>query len=257
MKTRLIGAVGAATLLFGCTSALKKQCEQTNWFNHGRQLAIDGKRIGQDDFIGSCQREEVEVDSSALDRGWKAGRGEYCEPQGAYLTGKRGDFLNSDLCEPNQIRKMLPEHARGVEDYCHPQNGKIAGSSGRLYNSVCPKNLEGAFLPEFNKGRQIFLDAEISKKRNEIRTLDRKISDLQVQKRDYQNSLKDMQLRQTIGVALDRERTDKERMDQDQSRRQIEWNVQDTDRKIRQHRDTQQKFENEIQTLEREKRALQ
>jgi len=46
-------------------------------------------------------------------------------------------------------------HAEGVQTYCRASNGFEVGHSGAAYQGVCPANLERAFLPEYNAGRQL------------------------------------------------------------------------------------------------------
>lgn len=45
--------------------------------------------------------------------------------------------------------------ARGLKTYCTPDAGFDAGRNGRDYRDVCPAELEGAFLAEYNIGRRL------------------------------------------------------------------------------------------------------
>jgi len=47
-------------------------------------------------------------------------------------------------------------HAEGVEVYCRASNGFEVGRSGAAYQGVCPTNLEGDFVAEYNSGRRLF-----------------------------------------------------------------------------------------------------
>ena len=99
----------------------------------------------------------------------------YCQPETAYETGRKGQKLSKDLCDGPGWRKLVAQHQKGVRVYCSPENGMSAGGTGEKYNYICPKNMERAFLVEFNKGRKKFLNAEVEMKREEIRSLDQDI----------------------------------------------------------------------------------
>lgn len=47
-------------------------------------------------------------------------------------------------------------HAEGVEIYCRASNGFEVGRSGAAYQGVCPADLEGEFVAEYNTGRRLF-----------------------------------------------------------------------------------------------------
>jgi hypothetical protein len=46
-------------------------------------------------------------------------------------------------------------HADGVQIYCKESNGFAVGHSGASYQGVCPADLEGAFVAEYNAGRRL------------------------------------------------------------------------------------------------------
>ncbi len=46
-------------------------------------------------------------------------------------------------------------HAEGVQVYCRESNGFAVGHSGATYQGVCPADLEGAFIAEYNAGRRL------------------------------------------------------------------------------------------------------
>jgi hypothetical protein len=46
-------------------------------------------------------------------------------------------------------------HADGVQVYCRESNGFAVGHSGATYQGVCPADLEGAFIAEYNAGRRL------------------------------------------------------------------------------------------------------
>lgn len=166
----------------GCSSALKKECESKNWFEHGKSVAMSGKRLNEDSFVKSCEKEGVEVNSAQVDLGFKAGMSQYCLPDTVFQTGKNGDFFNTDLCDPSHERSLKARHAEGVVAFCDPSNGQSVGSSGRVYNKICPTNMEQKFLKEFNKGRKIYLSNAMSGKEQEILQIEQQIHSYESEK---------------------------------------------------------------------------
>lgn len=183
---RLLILLGSALLFSSCASSLKKKCESTNWFSHGEQIAKTGQRVNSDPYLQQCEREEALVDHAALSNGFKKGLDEYCTPDFAYRVGKEGEFLGHEMCPVSVENTMKQKHTEGVTEYCQVGNGVTAGSTGKKYNLICPKSLESAFLPEFNKGRKKYLLAQVTEKELEARDLDREIADLEYRKRDIQ-----------------------------------------------------------------------
>jgi hypothetical protein len=47
-------------------------------------------------------------------------------------------------------------HAEGVQVYCRESNGFAVGHSGASYQSVCPADLEPAFVREYQSGRRLY-----------------------------------------------------------------------------------------------------
>jgi len=162
-----------------CSSALKRSCEATNWFEYGELVAKRGQRTSTDSFVSQCEKEEVQIDHSALSQGFQKGLSEYCTPEFAYQLGRRGDPLSQDMCSGGQERLMKPKHAEGIVEYCQPSNGSAAGATGKKYNQICPKTLEAAFIPEFNKGRKKFLAGVMIQRQGEADDLEREINDLE------------------------------------------------------------------------------
>ena len=150
---------------------------------------MSGKRLDEDDFINQCRKVEADISDSQLDRGFKKGMRNYCQPETAYETGRKGQKLSRDLCDGAGWNKLVQQHRKGVRAYCNPANGMSAGGTGDKYNYICPKSMERAFLIEFNKGRKKYLNAEVSLRREEIQSLDQDIRNLNLEKRELQRQL--------------------------------------------------------------------
>ena len=167
-------------LLCSCTSYFKrKDCEATNWFEHGYQIAMSGKRLNSDNFLLECKRVDAEISESQLDLGFKSGMTNYCKPDIVYATGKKGLFFNNEFCDPSMIKTLEGKHAEGVLAFCSPQNAFSFGASGGIYNQICPKTMESNFLGEFKKGRKKFLEQSIQE--NEKRLLSLNQEELKIQ----------------------------------------------------------------------------
>jgi len=178
----LVLVLGFSVTLGGCSSALKKKCESTNWFSYGEEVAKKGQRTSSDTFIAACEKEDVPINHAALSQGFQKGLNEYCTAEFAFQLGRRGDFLASDMCSGGQELLMKPKHAAGVLEYCQPENALVAGATGKPYNQICPKLLEPAFLVEFNKGRKKFLSGIVIQKEGEIQDLEQEIRTLESQR---------------------------------------------------------------------------
>lgn len=174
----------------GCASYfLRKNCESKNWYQHGYDLAMRGQRINSDDFVLQCRKAEAEISESQLDTGFKAGMANYCKPDVVFQTGRNGEVLNFDFCEPGQAKILRARHAEGVKLYCEPQNAFQVGSSGKAYTKICSQDQEKAFLPEFQRGRKRFLQAKINETQNRISDLDRRIIEEDRETRNLQMQL--------------------------------------------------------------------
>lgn len=163
-----------------CASYMKrKECENTNWFEHGKKVALSGKWLNSDTHLMECRKVEASISESQVDQGFKNGLQIYCSPTEAYNVGKSGTPYSNDLCEGPQSTVLRQKHKQGIEDYCHKSNGYNAGSSGKKYQNVCPANLEPAFLVEYKKGRKKYVSAAIDVQNS---SLTRKSMELNSQK---------------------------------------------------------------------------
>lgn len=183
MRSRLLVVMCLGFFMTSCASYFKrKECEKTNWFQHGQDVAMQGKNLENDNFLRECRKVEAEISEAALDQGFKKGRANYCEPETVFLTGKKGEVFQPDMCDGSNLRLLKQKHAAGVKEYCQPDNGENAGATGKPYLNVCPKELEAKFLTEFKKGRKKYLQAEIITREQKISDMDQEIADINEQK---------------------------------------------------------------------------
>jgi hypothetical protein len=184
--------IGMGLIVGGCSS-LKKKCNDTNWFAHGESVAMQGKRLDQDDFVAQCRKVEADVRDGDLDLGFKKGMQDYCEPDTVFRTGKKGEHFNKDMCGSGQLRLLVAKHQEGVKEYCDPSNGYAAGTAGKPYNLICPKSLEKAFLPEFKKGRKAYLTELVNQRTSEIAAVDGDIQRKERERQELRRELSSLQ----------------------------------------------------------------
>lgn len=160
---------------------LKKQCEEINWYQHGQEVAMRGDRVSSDDMVMKCRKVEAEMSESKLDQGYKAGMSKYCQADTAFQTGKGGDTLNVDLCDPGQLGTLKKRHAEGIYAYC--KDGFGAGLSGKKYKNVCSADLEKTFMSPYRQGRKKYLSALVQNNDIKLRDLNVEIDRLNYDKR--------------------------------------------------------------------------
>lgn len=254
---RLLLLVFFSLNLVACSSWFKKrECNKTNWFTYGEQVAMSGRRLDADGFIGECRKVEADVSDAQLDRGFKKGMKMYCQPQTAYETGRRGKKLSKDLCDGPGWRKLAAKHMDGVKEYCNPNNGKGAGATGVKYNYICPKSMERAFLSEFNKGRKNFLEAEASILNDEIKALDLEITELKRDGRELRSQQANLSRGGSISIRngfrniqINESTTPEER---EKARKDLDDEVDRVKREVSSKERTRKAKYNELRNLKRE-----
>lgn len=180
MNLRWILLFVMAALQVSCASYfVRKDCEKINWFQHGFDVAMSGKRLTGDPAVDRCRQAEFAVPESQLDQGFKAGMSNYCLPDVVLKTGKEGNFFNPDLCDHGQVNMLKAKHAEGVNFYCSKDNAYNAGTSGRKYQNICPPNLEPQFMPDYKRGRKKYLSSRVSQTQGEVDSLERGIVELE------------------------------------------------------------------------------
>lgn len=152
-----------ASFLTSCASYfLKKDCEKTNWFEYGQNLAIKGQFIEQDSFIKECKKIDAQISHSQLDIGYKKGREKYCSPEQIFLFGKTGEPIDYNFCDGIPKYTIDQKYQAGLKEFCTPTTGFEYGASGKIYKNVCKDKAEAAFLPDYKKGRAKYLKSQIS-----------------------------------------------------------------------------------------------
>ncbi|MFN7904120.1 MAG: DUF2799 domain-containing protein [Pseudobdellovibrionaceae bacterium] len=253
----ILTLIGISFLVSSCASLIKKSCESKNWYQHGYDLAMTGKRPAGDVIVEQCKKVET-ISESDLDRGFKAGMWDYCKPEIVRTKGKEGEFFNFDFCDPGQLGMLKQTHSSGVKEYCAVDNGFTAGAKGKPYNNICPKNAEKAFVKEFNKGRKSFLSARVKENKSRIEDLDKRSSDLAQQKMQTQIQLSYIPAPQTIrertlnpvnNMWEERTRTE----DPNANKRfELESKVRSLDQQAHEQKTESDKLKNETYQLERE-----
>ncbi len=160
----------------GCTSYFKrKECEKTNWFEHGKTVSERGEWLESDPFLNECRKVEAEIQESQLDLGFKSGRQKYCSKENSFAVGRKGRLFAKDLCQGPELTMLLSQHKSGVLEYCKSENAMEAGLSGLPYLNVCTTEQEKKFLPPFRVGRVKYLEANIAEKERQRSSIDEKV----------------------------------------------------------------------------------
>lgn len=258
----IAGLLGLSLLTTSCTSLIKKSCESKNWYQHGYDLAMSGKRPAGDMMVEQCKKVEV-ISESELDRGFKAGMWDYCKPEIVRTKGKEGEFFNFDFCDPGQLGMLKQTHTSGVKEYCATTNGFAAGAKGKPYNNICPKNYETPFLKEFNKGRKSFLNARVKENKSRIEDLDKRSADLAQQKTQTQiqmsylpppQIIRERTLNPATNMWEERSRTE----DPNASKRyELENKIRTYDQQMTEQKTESDKLKGETYQLEREVATLE
>jgi hypothetical protein len=163
----------------GCASYWqRKSCEKINWFQMAQKTAMRGQRMEQNPIYKNCQKVEAEMNSGEINRGFKLGMENYCKAEGAFETGRKGQYFNYDFCETSLHPLIKKQHAKGMQIFCKPESAFIFASRGGIYENQCFDLDETAYLKHYKKGRRSYLKTQILKNENEIQMLDSEISRL-------------------------------------------------------------------------------
>lgn len=167
----------------GCTSYFtRKDCEKANWYQHGYDVAMSGKRLDADDYLKQCQKVNAQIGFGDADTGFKAGMAKYCTSDNIYTTGKEGKPFSYDLCDGESEHKMRDRYEAGLRVFCVPDNGYHYGATGSVYQNVCPKETEAAWLVQYRRGRKVYLAGMIQQKEQEQQQLNSEISSLEAER---------------------------------------------------------------------------
>lgn len=235
----------------GCSSYfVRKDCEKVNWFQHAYNVAMEGKRLPEDDRIRACEKAETDINAAELDRGFKAGMENYCKPQSALDKGAKGDAFNYDFCDSNVAPALRAKHVDGMKRFCTPANAYTFASLGGIYKNQCTKN-EDAWMVKYRQGRQVFLRGEINKNEGAIAGLESEIREQQHQ-RNQLNTRLALMPKSTVATkqkeynAATRSYTERTVLTEDPSikrqREDVEWEIRSTTNKIQEKQDEQRKL---------------
>jgi hypothetical protein len=178
--SRILGGAIAVYLLAGCASYFqRKDCEKTNWYNHGFDVAMSGRRLDADEFTKQCQKVNAQMSFGDMDTGFKAGMSKYCTQDNIFATAKQGKPFAYEMCDGESEKLMHAKYDEGVRRFCVPANAYHFGSAGNIYENVCPKDLEEAWLVEFHKGRKVYLAMIIDSKEQAVTNLTSQIASLE------------------------------------------------------------------------------
>lgn len=113
----IFGFFSVVLLVSGCATLNENECINADWHSIGYE---DGARGFKTSRIGAhrkaCSEYGVTPDFKAYEKG----------------------------------------RQQGLQEWCTPRNGYALGARGKLYNGVCPKALEPAYLDAYHQGKAVF-----------------------------------------------------------------------------------------------------
>lgn len=250
----------------GCTSYFKrKTCEKVNWYDHGYKVAMSGKRLTGDAEYNACVKVDAEISHSDVDVGWKAGHKIYCSADGAYKKGQDGQLYNFQYCDAGKSAKTRGSYKKGIREFCQVKKAYSFGANGGVYLKVCPSDLADSWVPEYQRGRIIFLKGEILNKKQNISQIDSEISDLESQRSTLVRKINRLPRNQvattkrTFDPATNTYVEKKQYGESEETKRQrqeINWQMDQVVSKVKNARSRQADIRKEIHAMEREMGSL-
>lgn len=250
MKIKFIVLLPMAVALCSCASYFtRKDCESKNWFEYGYQIAMSGKRLNSDNYLNACRKVDAEIQEAQLDLGFKSGMSNYCKPDIVFASGKKGQFFNSDFCDPGQVKLLTAKHAEGVRSFCEPSSGFTFGASGGVYNQICPKENEDGFMKEYRKGRKKYLTASVSENQNRIQKINSDINSSSLRKANLEGELKVVEAVQLIRpTTANANQTDPT----EDKKRDLRGKINQSDAEIRRLNMNKTQLQEQIYSMEKE-----
>ncbi|MDK2126078.1 DUF2799 domain-containing protein [Parachitinimonas caeni] len=127
----------SSLLLSGCAAMSEAECRAGDWYGTGEKDGRDGRESRLGDYADACQKVNVIPNGDEYARG----------------------------------------RERGLRAYCTPENGYRAGRDGYTYRNVCPRELQGDFLREYERGRARYeLKRDIDNTERDMANWDREIN---------------------------------------------------------------------------------
>lgn len=166
----------AGLLLAACASLSEGECKTGDWRGIGFSDGAEGRSEG---YISRHQKACADFGIVPDLQAWLAGRAEglkaYCTPAKAYRVGRDGDSL-SPVCTPAQVSSMEQAYFFGRQYY------DIDQEQTRLRSDRTEVNDRLSKFPIYVEGKE---EREKRRLRDEVDRLDRRIRQLDADKRRY------------------------------------------------------------------------
>ena len=113
----LVSLAALTVIMSGCATLGKDECLNADWFSIGYEDGARGYKTSRiGDHRRACAKHGVAPDFES------------------YENGRR----------------------QGLAEWCTPRNGYAQGSRGKIYNGVCPKEMESAYVNALKRGKAVF-----------------------------------------------------------------------------------------------------
>jgi hypothetical protein len=141
-----------ASLVSGCASMSKKDCENADWHAIGYNDGARGIQPGHlNVYSQRCAEYKIAPDAGAYQAGWDQGIRSYCTSTTGYNTGAAG-LAYSNICPADVAPAFLAGYRQGLDQYCTPDNGLQQGLRGYPYRGVCPADMAAGFQQRYQLG---------------------------------------------------------------------------------------------------------
>jgi hypothetical protein len=167
-------AIGSVFL--SCASYFNRiECENTDWYQAGYNVALNGTWLDSNPKYKQCQGVEGKFDLALADRGFKEGKAKYCTLNHVEENAKSGKTFEYNFCDNLSLSNMKLAFQKGLRHYCSPENGYSIGVLGEVPKLSCPEDLRSQFSVEVKRGRKVFLQKKINLQHQRVATLESQI----------------------------------------------------------------------------------
>lgn len=127
-------------------------------------MGKEGRSIEGDEYVTSCQAEQVKVNSSLLNDGYQEGLEEYCRPDSFLEMAKLGDAKAENICPEAERAHLLQQVSLGAKVHCTKKGAYERGLKGMDASKLCSEKMMKTYNESHLLGFKRFLKTSISQK---------------------------------------------------------------------------------------------
>jgi hypothetical protein len=142
----------SVSVLSGCSSMNKDECELANWQAMGYQYGARGESpLSFQKYQKECATHRIKADFQAFKQGHSEGLNAYCSYENGMNIGNKGSIYNAH-CPSSKFPKFNQGYQDGINRYCGYERGLNTGATGGSYNASCPSSEYPKFSQGYNVG---------------------------------------------------------------------------------------------------------